>query len=123
MGTADAAASSIDSPPVFLGVDVTSIYALGADTEPDGGRCVLWNADFTKPVEVTPVPERDGDLCTPLALQPGRTGVLLLLRPDRPRPQPLPLDVVAVAPSGASTVVATLPPGTSFASFAADLVG
>jgi hypothetical protein len=84
---------------------------------------VLWDEDFTEPVEVTPVPERDGDLCTPVALQPGRSAVLLVLRPDRPRPQPLPLDVVTVDGDGASTVIATLPPGTGQASFASRLVG
>lgn len=123
LGLADAVAASTVSPPVYLGVGVTSTYALGADTAPDGGRCVLWDADFTLPVPVTPVPDRDGVLCTPVALQPGRSGVLLVVRPDRPRPQPLPLDVVTVDTFGASTVIGTLPPGTTFASFAARLAG
>jgi hypothetical protein len=84
---------------------------------------VLWDAEFSDPVVVTPVPDRDGDLCTPVALQPARSGVMLVLMPNRPRPQPLPLDVVAVDADGASTVIATLPPGTTYASFAARLVG
>jgi hypothetical protein len=46
-----------------------------------------------------------------------------VLLPDRPRPQPLPLDVVAVDADGASTVIASLPQGTTHASFAARLVG
>jgi DNA-directed RNA polymerase specialized sigma24 family protein len=123
LGAAEAVAVSIAAPARYLSVGVTSIYALGADTDPDGGRCVLWDADFTTPVEVQPVPDRDGPLCTPVSLQPGRSGVLLVLRPDRPRPQPLPLDVVAVDAEGASTVIGTLPPGTTFGSFAAGLVG
>ncbi|MCZ3387380.1 MAG: hypothetical protein LH630_10565 [Actinomycetia bacterium] len=123
MGTADAAAASIISPPVYLSVGVTSTYALGADTAPDGGRCVLWDADFTLPVEITPVPDRDGDLCTPIALQPGRAGVLLTLSPDDQNPEPLPIDVVSVDASGASSVIATLPAGTTTASYAASLVG
>ena len=123
LGAAEAVAVSIAAPARYLSVGVTSIYALGADTDPDGGRCVLWDAAFTTPVEVTPVPERDGPLCTPVSLQPGRSGVLLVLRPDRPRPQPLPLDVVVVDAEGASTVIGTLPPGTTFGSFAASVVG
>ncbi|MEO8107150.1 MAG: hypothetical protein ABI720_07505, partial [Actinomycetes bacterium] len=123
LGGADAVAASITSPAVYLSVGVTSIYALGADTEPDGGRCVMWDADIAAPIEVRPVPERDGPLCTPVALQAGRSGVLLVLRPDRPRPQPLPLDVVSVDSAGASTVIGTLPPGTTFGSFAAKFVG
>lgn len=123
MGTADAAAASIISPPVYLSVSVTSTYALGADTAPDGGRCVLWDAEFTLPVEVTPVPDRDGDLCTPIALQPGRAGVLLTLSPDDQNPDPLPIDVVSVDAEGVSTVIATLPVNTATASYAASLVG
>jgi hypothetical protein len=128
LGDAAAVAASISSPPVYLSVGITSIYALGADTNPDGGRCVLWDAGFTDPVEVIPVPDRDGRLCTPVALQPGRSGVLLVLKPDQPASesssdQPLPLDVVTVGPDGQSTVIGTLPPGASTASFAANLVG
>jgi hypothetical protein len=114
---------SVTTPTVYLSVDVTSIYALGADTAPDGGRCVWWNEDFSTPIPVTPVSDRDGQLCTPVALQPGRSGILLVLRPDRPRPQPLPLDVVAVDGSGASTLIGALPPGTTYASFAATIAG
>jgi hypothetical protein len=123
LGTAEAVATSITAPAIYLTVGITSIYALGADTEPDGGRCVLWDADFTRPIEVRPVPDRDGPLCTPVSLQPGRSGVLLVLRPDRPRPQPLPPDVVSVDGQGVSTVIGTLPTGTTFGSFAATLVG
>jgi hypothetical protein len=114
---------SLTTPTVYVSVGITSIYALGADTAPDGGRCIWWDEDFSTPVPVTPVPDRDGQLCTPVALQPGRSGVLLVVRPDRPRPQPLPLDVVTVDTFGASTVISSLPPGTTFASFAARLVG
>ena len=123
MGDPDAIAISADSPTIYVSVNVTSIYALGADTSPDGGRCVWWNEDFSTPVPVTPAPDRDGLLCTPITLQPGRSGVLLVIRPDRPRPQPLPLDVVTVDTFGASTVIGALPPGTTFASFAEQLVG
>lgn len=123
VGSPAALAMSVTTPTAYLSVSVTAVYALGADTEPDGGRCVWWNEDFSTPVPVTPVPDRDGPLCTPVALQPGRSGILLVLRPDRPRPQPLPLDLVAVDREGASVVVGTLPPGTTFASFAARLVG
>ncbi len=123
MGNPDALAISADSPTIYVSVNVTSIYALGADTSPDGGRCVWWNEDFSTPVPVTPAPDRDGTLCTPITLQPGRSGVLLVIRPDRPRPQPLPLDVVTVDAFGASTVIGALPPGTTYASFAEQLVG
>ncbi|MCZ3389532.1 MAG: hypothetical protein LH645_10550 [Actinomycetia bacterium] len=123
MGSPDALAISLTTPTVYLSVGITSIYALGADTSPDGGRCIWWNEDFSVPVQVTPVPDRDGRLCTPVALQPGRSGVLLVVRPDRPRPQPLPLDVVTVDTFGASTVIGALPPGTTYASFAARTVG
>ncbi len=133
LGDAAAVAASKSVPAVYLSVGITSIYALGADTTPDGGRCVLWDARFTSPVEVTPVPERDGRLCTPVALQPGRSGVLLALKPDQaglesvpsyqPRPEPVPLDVVTVDSAGVSTVISTFPPGTTTASFAANLVG
>ena len=123
LGDAEAVAASIAPPAVYLSVGVTSIYALGADSDPDGGRCVLWDTDFARPVEVQPVPDRDGPLCTPVSLQPGRSGVLLVLRPARPRAQTLPLDVVSVDAKGASTVIGTLPPGTTFGSFAAELVG
>jgi hypothetical protein len=123
LGDADALAASTTTPSDLLVVSLAFIYALGSDAGPDGGTCVLWDSEFSDPVVVTPVPDRDGDLCTPVALQPGRSGVLLVLRPDRPRPQPLPLDVVTVDGDGASTVIATLPPGTGQASFAARLVG
>jgi hypothetical protein len=133
LGDAAAVAASISAPAVYLSVGVTSIYALGADTSPDGGHCVLWDAEFAAPIEVTPVPDRDGRLCTPVALQPGRSGVLLVLKPDQgssesapsyePRPEPVPLDVVSVDPEGQSTVIGTLPPGATTASFAANLVG
>jgi hypothetical protein len=98
LGSPDALAISLTTPTVYVSVAITSLYALGADTSPDGGRCVWWNEDFSTPVPVTPVP-------------------------DRPRPQPLPLDVVTVDTFGASTVIASLPPGTTFASFAATLAG
>lgn len=123
LGVADAVAASMRAPAFYLSVGVTSIYALGADTEPDGGRCVLWNADFSRPVEVQPVPDRDGPLCTAVSLQPGRSGVLLVLRPHQPRPDDLPLDVAVVDADGATTVIGSLPPGTTFGSFAANLVG
>ena len=108
--------------PVYLTVDVTSIYALGADTDPDGGRCVRWDDAFTDPVPVTPAPDRDGELCNPVALQPGRSGVLLAVRPTEPR-APLASDVIVVDTFGASTAIGTLPSGTTYASFAATLVG
>ena len=123
LGDAEAVAASIVPPARYLSVGVTSIYALGADTDPDGGRCVLWDADFAQPVEVQPVPEREGPLCTPVSLQPGRSGVLLVLRAGRSGPEALPLDVVSVGAEGASTMIGTLPPGTTFGSFAANLVG
>lgn len=123
MGSPDALAISLTTPTVYVSVGITSIYALGADASPDGGRCVWWNEDFSTPVQVTPAPDRDGPLCTPVALQPGRSGVLLVVRPDPPHHQPLPLDVVTVDTFGASQVIGTLPPGTTFASFAARTVG
>ncbi len=123
MGSPDALGISLTTPTVYVSVGITSIYALGADASPDGGRCVWWNEDFSTPVQVTPAPDRDGPLCTPVALQPGRSGVLLVVRPVGPRPLPLPLDVVTVDTFGASTVIGTLPPGSTFASFAARIVG
>ena len=122
LGNPDALAMSLSSSPIYLTVDVTSIYALGADTAPDGGRCVRWDDDFTDPVPVTPAPDRDGELCNPVALQPGRSGVLLAVRPTKPR-LPEPQDVIVVDTFGASTAIGTLPSGTTYASFAASLVG
>ena len=79
LGRTDGLAASISTPPVYLTVGITSIYALGADSSPDGGHCVLWTADLSTPTEIAPLPEEDGKLCTPVALQPGRSGVLLVL--------------------------------------------
>ena len=49
-------------------------------------------------------------------------GVLLAVRPNDPSPPP-PLDVVVVDTFGASTAIGVLPSGTTYASFAASLVG
>ena len=119
----DVLGMSATRPPQYLTATTGTIYSLAGDAKPDGARCVLWNEDIADPVPVTPMPDRDGVLCTPVVIQPGRSAFMLVIRSSLPRPQPSALDVVVVDTDGAAEPVSVLPPGTSAASFAADLVG
>lgn len=119
----DVLAMSATRPPQYLTATTGTIYSLAGDAKPDGARCVLWDADVSHPVPVTPIPDRDGVLCTPVAMQPGRSAFVIVIRSTLPRPQPSALDVMMVDTDGASQRVSVLPPGTSAASFAGDLVG
>ena len=119
----DVIGMSATRPPQYLTATTGTIYSLAGDAKPDGARCVLWNEDVADPVPVTPVPDRDGVLCTPVVIQPGRSAFVIVIRSSLPRPQPAALDVVVVDTDGAAEPVSVLPPGTAAASFAGDLVG
>jgi hypothetical protein len=117
-----ALAISFSDPESYLEVSALTIYALGADRKPDGGHCTLWDADFSYPVSILPAAERGGTLCTPVALQAGRDGFLLVL-PAKGSQTAQPLDIVVVHDDGTSSDAGSFPPGTTAASFATDLVG
>jgi DNA-directed RNA polymerase specialized sigma24 family protein len=119
----DVLAMSATRPPQYLTATTGTIYSLAGDAKPDGARCVLWDADIADPVPVIPMPDRDGVLCTPVVIQPGRSAFVIVIRSSLPRPQPSALDVVVVDTDGAAEPVSLLPPGTAAASFAGDLVG
>ena len=110
-------------PTMYLEVSARTIYALGADDRPDGGHCTLWDADLSSPVEVLSVAERGGTLCTPMTLQPGRDGFVLVVASSGPDAERRPFDVVAVDREGKSEVISSVPRATTAASFAAELVG
>jgi hypothetical protein len=119
----DVLAMSATRPPQYLTATTGTIYSLAGDAKPDGARCVLWDENVADPVPVTPIPDRDGPLCTPVLMQPGRSAFVMVIRSTLPRPQPPALDVIAVDVDGSSTRVGVLPPGTQAASFAGTLVG
>ena len=110
-------------PTMYLEVSPLTIYALGADSEPDGGHCTLWDADFTYPMAVLPMAERGGTLCTPMTVQAGRSGFVLVLPGVGSEADERPFDVVAIDRDGSNTVIGTVPRETTAASFAAELVG
>jgi hypothetical protein len=114
---------SLSDPVSYLEVSVLTIYALGADKKPDGGRCALWDSNFASPVTVLAAAERGGTLCTPITLQAGRDGFLLVLPAKGPGEQAQPLDIVVVHQDGSVSDAGSFPPGTTTASFAAELVG
>ena len=114
---------SSTEPVSYLEISVLTIYALGADRRPDGGHCTLWDSNFSYPVSVLTAAERGGTLCTPVTMQPGREGFVLVLPAKGPARRPQPLDIVVVHRDGSTSDAGSFPPGTTTASFAADLVG
>ena len=114
---------STTEPVSYLEISVLTIYALGADRRPDGGHCTLWDSNFSYPVSVLTAAERGGTLCTPVTMQPGRGGFVLVLPAKGPARRSQPLDIVVVHRDGSTSDAGSFPPGTTTASFAADLVG
>lgn len=112
-----------NDPTMYLEVSARTIYALGADDKPDGGHCTLWDAEFSYPIAVLSVAERGGTLCTPMTMQPGREGFVLVLPASGSDADQRPFDVVVVNRDGTSVVMSTVPRETTAASFASELVG
>jgi hypothetical protein len=108
---------------LFFTVSPLTIYALGADTRPDGGRCTLWDSTFSEPTGVEPFPDQDGALCTPVTVQSGRGGIVLVVRPSDATARRSPLDIVLVNEVGGTSHAGEFPVGTTVASVAAQLVG
>ncbi|MFL6180825.1 MAG: RNA polymerase sigma factor [Actinomycetes bacterium] len=114
---------STTEPVSYLEISVLTIYALGADRRPDGGHCTLWDSSFSYPVSVLTAAERGGTLCTPVTMQAGRDGFVLVLPAKGPTQRSRSLDIVVVRRDGSTSDAGSFPPGTTTASFAADLVG
>ncbi len=108
---------------LFFTVSPLTIYALGADSRPDGGRCTLWDSTFSEPTGVEPFPDQDGALCTPVTVQSGRGGIVLVVRPSDATARRSPLDIVLVNEVGGTSHAGEFPVGTTVASVAAQLVG
>jgi DNA-directed RNA polymerase specialized sigma24 family protein len=112
-----------DQPTMYLEVSAITLDALGADTKPDGGHCTLWDAQFSYPRSVLSVAERGGTLCTPMTVQAGRNGFLLVLPGAGSDADQRPFDVVEVNRQGSSKVITSVPREATAASFASELVG
>ena len=120
---ADALAMTYYNRVLYLTAEASTIYALGSDRDVDGGRCTLWNSYFAEPIAIEPFPERDGWLCTPMTMQSGQDGIVLILKSNDSDPEEEPVDVVYVQQGGELTNLGQFPEGTTAASLAAQLVG
>ncbi|HEX5017597.1 MAG TPA: hypothetical protein VFX15_08430, partial [Actinomycetes bacterium] len=68
-----------------------------------------------------PMSERNGRLCTPVAVQPAGDGFALVMSPRASATGAL--EILVVDARGITSSAGFFPDGTSTASFAADLVG
>jgi hypothetical protein len=109
---------------LFMTVDAKAIYSLGADRYLDGGRCTLWNAAFTDPIPIQPFEDSSGWLCTPITMQSGADGIVLILKDfTKSERDDGSVDAVYVRDAGTITELGQFPAHTTTASVAAQLVG
>jgi hypothetical protein len=121
---ANALAMTYYNRVLFLTADAATFHSLGSDSDVDGGQCALWDAEFTDPIPIEPFPDRDAWLCTPMTMQSGRDGIVLVVkdftRTERERGA---VDAVYVRDGGGITELGRFPARTTAASIAAQLVG